>query len=225
MGEYCIVDVRAKTKICGKQLKDRHAFQASATTIDPNFVQSFFCVTQSRSFPHGNNNFLISSIVLSIAGFAMALGQASILGMCLGLVVLVVMSLATSKPMPQTALVMAAVASLAIAGYQVVEMRNLYKISNSATIQTLCTSLMSMQQQTDDDSFKSMYSEYMKYCGNGYMLVMLWHAVALVIWVACGVLVFLVPPVDRKEARIGVHDLDDHDYQKQADSSSTGEMA
>ena len=188
------------------------------------------CRIPFRSFPHGKNAVAIAPIVLAAIGFAMAFVKGSVLGMCLGLVVVIVMSLATIKPMPQNAITMVAIASLAIAGFHVVEMRFLFKMANSALVKNMCPIALSMKEQSED-LYNRMYSEYSSICGMGYKLTMIGHALAVVIWIACGVLIFLVPPaVDRMEAKIGVQDLGEPvtDFQKQTDNNSKvveGEIA
>lgn len=176
---------------------------------------------------------VILSIVFSLLGFSVSFGMDSVLGICLGLAVVTVLVLMSSMRMPPLALILAAVASLAIAGYQLVEMRSLYTQANSYSIKLVCEEMSGMMEADDDFTtlmMEGFYSEYTKYCGSAYKKAMAWHGMAMICWMISGVLIFLVPRADNKrEAMLNLDDGDEPvtDYEKQteSDQKNGGELA
>lgn len=133
--------------------------------------------------------------------------------------------LTSCMALPPLSLNLAAVAALANAGAHLAAAHSLYK-SRQGLGAYACSRLKQALAlydggSTDDGIFSSYYAEYRKYCGNS---IYIWNAVAMLVWVAAGIVIFLVPSRDQREATLG--NLDEGErggtrYRRQKDVEMT----
>ena len=142
------------------------------------------------SFPHGKRAAVLLAILLTIGGFVLSCYMGNEFAIAIGFMVLLLALMTTCMKVPAMALNLAAVAALGNAGSHVTAAYDLYKLrKNIMGVETLCSTFATVING-DDDMFGAYYREYQKYCSNDLYT---WHAGTGVVWICCGVVLFLVP--------------------------------
>lgn len=190
--------------------------------------------TPSSSFPHGKKVPAILSIVLTLIGFGISFGLGNDMGISIGVIVALLMFFTTCMKVPSTALVLAAVAALAVAGSHVTQLSTMIKARTSYS-GVMCSELKTFFGGDDDRAamMTAGYRDtYNTYCSPS---IIAWQVAAILIWVATGVVIFLVPRKGENSEPL-IQDLNKDsaplasttEYQKQEDTKKEekpGELA